>query len=71
MVKNLPASAGDMGSSPDLGRSHMLLRHEAYAPQLLSLFSSAWELQLLSPQAPTTEACGPRACIQPQKKPEQ
>ena len=23
MVKNLPANAGDMGSSPGLGRSHM------------------------------------------------
>ena len=23
VVKNLPASAGDMGSMPDLGRSHM------------------------------------------------
>ena len=23
VVKNLPASAGDMGSSPGLGRSHM------------------------------------------------
>ena len=24
VVKNLPTSAGDMGSSPSLGRSHML-----------------------------------------------
>ena len=24
MVKSLPANAGDMGSIPDLGRSHML-----------------------------------------------
>ena len=24
VVKNLPAKAGDMGSSPDPGRSHML-----------------------------------------------
>ena len=24
VVKNLPAHAGDMGSIPDLGRSHML-----------------------------------------------
>ena len=24
VVKNLPANAGDMGSSPGLGRSHML-----------------------------------------------
>ena len=23
VVENLPANAGDMGSSPDLGRSHM------------------------------------------------
>ena len=29
MVKNLPANAGDMGSIPGLGRSHMLQSNEA------------------------------------------
>ena len=29
VVKNLPANAGDMGSIPGLGRSHMLLSSEA------------------------------------------
>ena len=56
MVKNLPARAGDIGSSPGLGRSHMLRSNEARAPQLLSLHSGAWEPQLLSPCATTTEA---------------
>ena len=27
VVKNLPANAGDTGSSPDLGRSHMAWRN--------------------------------------------
>ena len=36
MVKNLPANAGDMGSIPGLGRSHMLQSNEARAPQLTS-----------------------------------
>ena len=37
MVKNLPANAGDMGSSPGLGRSHMPRGNWAREPQLLSL----------------------------------
>ena len=37
MVENLPASAGDTGSSPGLGRSHMLRNNWAREPQLLSL----------------------------------
>ena len=37
MVENLPANAGDTGSSPDLGRSHMLRSNWAREPQLLSL----------------------------------
>ena len=36
-VKNLPANAGNMGSSPGPGRSHMLQSNKARAPQLLSL----------------------------------
>ena len=37
MVGSLPANAGDMGSSPGLGRSHMLRSNWAREPQLLSL----------------------------------
>ena len=59
VVKNPPANAGDMGSIPGLGRSHMPRSNEARAPQLLSLRSRAREPQLLSPRASTTEAHTP------------
>ena len=49
VVKNPPANAGDMGSSPGLGRSHMPRSSWARAPQLLSLCSRAREPQLLKP----------------------
>ena len=49
VVKNLSANAGDTGSIPGLGRSHMLRSNEAHAPQLLSLRSRAHEPQLLKP----------------------
>ena len=49
VVKNPPAKAGDKGSSPGPGRSHMPRSNKAHAPQLLSLRSKARELQLLSP----------------------
>ena len=35
VVKNLPANAGDTGSSPGPGRSHMPRSNSAHAPQLL------------------------------------
>ena len=37
VVESLPANAGDMGSSPGLGRSHMPRSNEVREPQLLSL----------------------------------
>ena len=37
MVGSLPANAGDTGSSPGLGRSHMLRSGWACEPQLPSL----------------------------------
>ena len=37
MVENLPANAGDRGSSPGLGRSHVPRSGWAREPQLLSL----------------------------------
>ena len=42
MVENLPANAGDMGSSPGLGRFHMPRSGWAREPQLLSL--RVWSL---------------------------
>ena len=48
-VKNPPAKAGDTGSSPGPGRSHMPRSNKALAPQLLSMCSRAHEPQLLKP----------------------
>ena len=42
MVENLPANAGDTGSSPGLGRSQMPRSNWAHEPQLLSL--RVWSL---------------------------
>ena len=42
VVENLPANAGDTGSSPGLGRSHMPPSNQAREPQLLSL--RVWSL---------------------------
>ena len=42
VVENLPANAGDTGSSPGLGRSHMPQSGWAREPQLLSL--RVWSL---------------------------
>ena len=42
VVESLPASAGDTGSSPGLGRSHMPRSNWAREPQLLSL--RVWSL---------------------------
>ena len=71
LVKNPPANAGDSGSSPGRGRSHMPWSTKARAPQLLSLSCRAHELQLLSPCATATEACVPRARALQQEKPPQ
>ena len=71
VVKNPSASAGDMGSSPCPGRSHMPRSNWARAPQLLSLRSRAREPQLLSTCATTAEAHAPRACALQQEKPPQ
>ena len=59
MVKSSLASAGDMGSIPGPGRSHVLWNNKDCVPQQLSLFSRAWEQQLLSPYDVTTEAQAP------------
>ena len=54
MVESLPANAGDKGSSPGLGRSHMLWSGWAREPQLLSLCSATREAAIVR---------GPRAAI--------
>ena len=36
VIKNPPANAGDMGSIPGLGRSHMPQGKSVHVPQLLS-----------------------------------
>ena len=57
VVGNPPVKAGDMGSSPALGRTHMPQSTEAHAPQLLSLCSKAHVPRLLKPAHPELELC--------------
>ena len=52
-MKNPRACAGDMGSIPGPGRSHMPWSSEALVPQLLSLRAGARELQLVKPECPS------------------
>ena len=59
VIENLPANAGDTGSSPGPGRSHMLRSNEAREPQLLN------------PHTATTEAHVPIARAPQQEKPPQ
>ena len=51
VVKNLQANAGDLGSIPSLGRSHMPRSKETHAPQLLNRCSRDQESQLLNLRA--------------------
>ena len=59
MVKNLPANAGDTGSSPGLGRSHMPRSNSAREPQLLSL--RVWSLRSATREAAIVR--GPRTVM--------
>ena len=59
MVENLPANAGDRGSSPRLGRSHMPRSNWAHEPQLLSL--RIWSLCSAGREA--TIVRGPRTTM--------
>ena len=65
MVENLPANAGDTGSGPGLGRSHMPWSGWAHEPQLLSL--CVWSLccairEAVTVRGPhTTMKSGPRS----------
>ena len=65
VVKNPPTNAGDTASTPRLGRSYVRRSNQGCAPQLLSLCSRAWELQLLHLLKPMS----PRACALQQEKP--
>ena len=49
VVENPPANAGDTGSGPGLGRSHMPRSYRARAPQLLRHGSRAHALQQEKP----------------------
>ena len=59
VVENLPANAGDTGSSPGLGRSHMPRSNWAREPQLLSL--RVWSLCSATREATTVR--GPRTAM--------
>ena len=72
VVKNLPASAGDMSSIPGPGRSHRPQGNKARVPQIWSLHSRGHMLLLLKPGL-----CGKRShvmrssCTTTRKKPVQ
>ena len=59
MVENLPANAGDTGSGPGLGRSHMPRSDKAREPQLLSL--RVWSLCSATREAAIVR--GPRTAM--------
>ena len=59
VVENLPANAGDTGSSAGLGRSHMPRSSWAREPQLLSL--RVWSLCSATREAATVR--GPRTAM--------
>ena len=61
MVENLPAKAGDTGSSPGLGRSHMPWSNYAREPQLLSLH--VWSLCSATREAATAIVRGLRTVM--------
>ena len=59
VVESLPANAGDTGSSPGLGRSHMPWSNKAREPQLLSL--RVWSLCSATREAAIVR--GPRTAM--------
>ena len=56
MVKNLPCNAGENGSTPGSGRSHMPRSSSACVPQLLSPHVTTAEAMCLEPVPKTREA---------------
>ena len=69
MDKNALTSAGDLGSIPGLGRSHLPQSNQAHAHQLLGPHARAYEPQLLSTCAVPAEAYVHRSCVPQQEKP--
>ena len=61
VVKNPPANAEEIGSSPCPGRSHMLRSNQARAPQLLSLHTRARKPQLQKPACLEPVLCNKRS----------
>ena len=61
MVESLPANAGDTGSSPGLGGSHMPRSNRAREPQLLSLCSATREAAIVKRPAHRDEEWPPLA----------
>ena len=59
VVKSLPANAGDTGSGPGLGRSHIPRSNWAREPQLLSM--RVWSLCSTTREAATVR--GPRTAM--------
>ena len=55
VVKNPPANAGDTGSGPCPGRSHIPWSYYAHAPQLLSLCATTTEAHVPRARAPQQE----------------
>ena len=60
MVKSPPASAGDMGSIPGLGRSHMLQGNRAREPQVLSPQLEPAPRNRRGPRGVRSRPCEPR-----------
>ena len=65
VVENLPANAGDKGSSPGVGGSHMPRSNWAREPQLLSL--RIWSLRIWSLRSATGEAATVRVPLNAMK----
>ena len=63
VVKNPPANAGDAGSIPDWGRSHMPYGNQACVPKLPSLCSRAREPQPWNTRTTITVAPHPRVRV--------
>ena len=59
VVESLPANAGDTGSGPGLGRSHMPRSNKTREPQILSL--RVWSLCSATREAATVR--GPRTAM--------
>lgn len=60
VVKNSSCNAGDTGSTPHLGRSHILQGNQIRVPRPLSLHARGWEPQLEKPTHATKDPALPR-----------